>query len=203
MHAWVNSTGSSRSVQPPTPFKTGSLLVLSFPCTVGRMTLRLTRRILNHLRSLVRYQHPLICLARALLCAHSFACTTRELASSWEGSFCPLQLTVPWWLDRMSNRPLQLHSSIPMILSQLWKTSHYNSQCDTLKIVPIPLTQQSEWTTPPRLQRSERASERADKKISEFIKGHDCDKNSATFFMFFEYFPISIFLWLMSHIFID
>ena len=67
------------------------------PRTMGRMTLKSTRRVLGHslLRSLVRSHRSLIRLlrtarfARALRCAHSFACSlTRSLQSSWESGLC-------------------------------------------------------------------------------------------------------------------
>ena len=71
--------------------------------TVGRMTMKSTRRVLGHslLRSLVRLHRSLIRLlrtarfARALRCAHSLARSlTRSLRSSWESSFC-------LWIERV------------------------------------------------------------------------------------------------------
>ena len=65
--------------------------------TVGRMTMKSTRRVLGHslLRSLVRSHRSLIRLlrtarfARALRCAHSFARSlTHSLRSSWERDLC-------------------------------------------------------------------------------------------------------------------
>ena len=66
-------------------------------CTLDRMTMKLTRRLLGYmpLCSLVCSHRTLIpflciaCFARALLCTHLFThWVTHSLQSSWEQSFC-------------------------------------------------------------------------------------------------------------------
>ena len=97
--------------------------------TVGKMTMKLTRRVLGHLLicSLVCSRRYLICLlsiarfARALCCAYLFARSLTHLVpSSWESGFC---LWIEWidfivsthgvliqstyWVDRPTNQTNQ------------------------------------------------------------------------------------------------
>ena len=97
---WTVNQKRHKTKERQRPIKVimATIMVMSFNhCTLGRMKMKSTRRVLGHLllRSFVESHHSLIRLlrtarfARALRCAHSFAHSlTRSLRSSWERGFC-------------------------------------------------------------------------------------------------------------------